>query len=224
MATKFPSPNRSRRSNKSSDGSGGDRLGSLFSGGDNNGGEQKKSRSRTKRGEELRHSSHTQATYGTTKERIYDSVPPSYLHNPKSADPILFYLPRLLENSLEAKDNPTLSGGKKKAAQLSLRNLTKAAEEDVRLHRARVQAGLGRDIRLLRTYQLEADPQYKQRQERLAERADLINELDSQSEVILEEMQNKSDSHGLTQSERAQVHLARWQRAARGGRTLCGRG
>ena len=151
-------------------------------------------------------------SYSSNKERIHDVVPPSYLGNPKRADPILYYIPRLLTHHKETVENPSIISEKKRSSQLSLRNLIKAAEEDVRLHRARQQAGLARDVRLLRNYHLEGDPHYKERQERLAERSDLIDELTNQAEEILREIQDKHDA-GLTQSELAQVHLARWQRA-----------
>lgn len=151
-------------------------------------------------------------TSASSKERLYDSIPEPYLYNPRGTEPMLHFLPRLLKNAAESKDNPPAV--KKKAYQLTLRNLIKAAEEDIRLHRARVQAGIGRDVRLLRTYQLEADPAYKQRQERLAQRTALYDELTEQTEAILESMaQESSTTEGLTQAERAQVHLARWQKA-----------
>ena len=171
-----------------------DRLGSVFS-------DAKKKSSRAK------------DQQPSATERIHDVIPPGYLYNPKQADPVLYYLPRLMQKNLDAQQDPTITGGKKKAAQLSLRNLTRAAEEDVRLHRARIQAGLARDIRLLRTYQLASDPLFKERQERLSERATLIDELTKQSETIMQELQDTAGTKGLTQAERAQVHLAHWQRA-----------
>jgi hypothetical protein len=148
-----------------------------------------------------------------TKDRINDTIPQSFLVNPKSAEPELHFLPKLLHNAEEAKSNQAISAGKKKTYQLSLRNLVKAAEEDIRLHRARVQAGMTRDVRLLRTYQIEADPSYKARKDRLSERASLIEELKTQTESILEGLEESRDSQGLTLAERAQVHLAHWQRA-----------
>lgn len=148
-------------------------------------------------------------------ERIYDAIPQEYLiANGRRCEPMLHFLPRLLKNNAEAKDTPStvLSSGKKKSYQLTLRNLMKAAEEDIRLHRARIQAGINRDIRLLRSYQLESDPQYKDRKDRLEDRAALVAELDDQSESILEGLEEAKNRQGLTQAERSQVHLAHWQR------------
>ncbi|GAX12358.1 hypothetical protein FisN_1Hh291 [Fistulifera solaris] len=146
-------------------------------------------------------------------DRIYDTIPDKYLYNSKNIEPTLYFLPRLLENNAEARRDPTAVAGKKKAYHLTLRNLIKAAEEDVRLHRARVQAAQVKDVRLLRNYQLETDPEYKERTDRLKERQALIDELNDQAHAILEGLHDNQDGQGLTQAERAQVHLARWQRA-----------
>ena len=70
-------------------------------------------------------------TSGADHGGSMDSLPSTFRTNPKQADPILFYLPRLI--SSEEKDDESL---------LDLKSLLQAAEDDVRLHRGRVQAGL----------------------------------------------------------------------------------
>lgn len=63
------------------------------------------------------------------KQSIFDSIPPEYRYNPTSTQPLLHYLPKI-ENAL------------------NLRQLLKAANADIRLHRARVKAALENNVKL----------------------------------------------------------------------------
>jgi hypothetical protein len=75
---------------------------------------------------------------GSTNERnVFETLPPAYQFNPKAADPVLFYLPRLLQQQQQQN-----AGGSSTHRNLSLDQLLTAAEDDVRLHRARIQASL----------------------------------------------------------------------------------
>lgn len=91
------------------------------------------------------------------------------------------------------------------------RVLLAAAEDDIRLHRARLQAAARQDVSLLRTYQLETDSQWLARQQRLNERELMLSKLDTERPIILKEL--ITPPTGLTAEEAAQVQLARWQRA-----------
>jgi hypothetical protein len=133
---------------------------------------------------------------------VYDSIPEEYFLNPRQTDPLLHYLPKL------AKD-----AGDQMLDQLALRDLLQAAEQDVQLHRARTQAALDNNVKLLRQYQLEKDPNYQARHTRLEERASLVQELESQASTILQALQEISEARGMTQAERTQLQLDRWQRA-----------
>lgn len=184
-------------------------------------------------GEDLRNSTHTMTStiqtastgYQQQKERsIYDSLPQEYQYNPKSAEPALHYLPRALNSNATAptatrhkssRYHDNTNNNNNNSADngvVSLRNLLRAAEQDVRLHRARVQAGLQQDLKLVRTYQLETDPEYQSRLERLAERHAVVQELQAEQQEILQNLEN-AEARGLTLTERTQLQLARWERA-----------
>ena len=64
---------------------------------------------------------------------------------------------------------------------------------------------------MLRKYQLETDPAWLARQQRLNERELMLSKLDTERPIILKELLNPPT--GLTPEEAAQVQLARWQRA-----------
>ena len=65
------------------------------------------------------------------EKSILDVLPPDYRYNPKSTAPILYHL----QKTLEPKNGET-------KIDISLETLLDAADNDVRLHRARVQAGI----------------------------------------------------------------------------------
>ena len=65
------------------------------------------------------------------EKSVLDVLPPDYRYNPKVAAPILYHL----QKTLEPKNGET-------RVDISLETLLNAAENDVRLHRARVQAGI----------------------------------------------------------------------------------
>ncbi len=135
-----------------------------------------------------------------TADNILDVLPLEFQRydGNTSVDPSLYYLPK------QANVN---SGNKFPNFRVYLG----AAEDDVRLHRARLQAAKNGDLSLLRKYQLETDPAWLSRQQRLNERELMLSKLDMERPLILKELLNPPT--GLTQEESTQVQLARWQRA-----------
>eukprot|EP00934_Nitzschia_sp_Nitz4_P003400 Nitzschia sp. Nitz4//scaffold143_size57137//21464//24922//NITZ4_006513-RA/size57137-processed-gene-0.48-mRNA-1//-1//CDS//3329536443//3390//frame0 len=141
-----------------------------------------------------------------TAETVLDVIPPEFrkasvvaasgAHKLSSVEPQLHYLPRQ-------------STGQQKFP--NLRVLLAAAEDDIRLHRARLQAVQQADVSLLRTYQLETDATWLARQQRLHERELLLSKLTTERSVILTDL--TTPPTGLTPQEATQVQLARWQRA-----------
>jgi hypothetical protein len=144
-------------------------------------------------------SSTSRDTSNSRAERnINDYLPESFLYQPKQADPILFYLPRLVQSR---RNEP-----------IALQKLLTAADEDARLHRARVKAGLEQDHRLVRSYKLETDMVYKERKQRLEEQQATCKELEESAERIRNEL-GQTAPLGMTMAEKTQIQLARWQRA-----------
>ena len=168
---------------------------------------------------------------------VYDFIPKTYEHNPTQAEPILYYLPKTVA-SLQQQAQQTAAGAlaaQKKKLELgqavpntpipssataptgaTLRTLLNAAEEDVRLHRARIKAALDQDLRRLRQYRLENDPTWIQRQEILEERNTIMDQLQTDAQVIWNELQDETKQKKeleFTPAERQQLQLARWQRA-----------
>lgn len=70
---------------------------------------------------------------GGGEKSILDVLPPEYRYNPKNAAPVLYHL----QKTLEGKN----TNGESKV-DVSLETLLNAADNDVRLHRARVKAGI----------------------------------------------------------------------------------
>lgn len=124
---------------------------------------------------------------GGKKKSVFDSVPPEYLVNPPRTDPVLHYLPKLDQT-------------------LNLRQLLKAANADIRLHTARVQAAVQDNHKLIRTYQLEKDPVYAEKKKRLAERQETILETSQ-----LDPTAAFSVPSGVTAFEKQQLQLAHWK-------------
>ena len=138
-------------------------------------------------------------------ESVYDSIPPEYLQNPDRAEPTLHFTTRL-------SNNHTMS--KKKGITLApLSELLKAADQDVQLHQARVQAAIQEDPLLLRQYVQDRDPAYMERTARLSERDKLISELKSQSTTIMNSLKETTQTRGMTQAEKTRLLLERWQQA-----------
>lgn len=65
------------------------------------------------------------------EKSVLDVLPPDYRYNPKTAAPNLYHL----QKALEPKNGET-------KVDISLETLLGAADNDVRLHRARMQAGI----------------------------------------------------------------------------------
>jgi hypothetical protein len=142
-----------------------------------------------------------------TADNILDVLPQEYEHfvqqeygreGGTSVDPLLYYLPKQATGTSASKFP-------------NFRVLLAAAEDDIRLHRARLQAANKQDLALLRTYQLETDALWLARQQRLNERELMLSKLDTERPIILKELVTAPT--GLTAQEAAQVQLARWQRA-----------
>lgn len=66
-----------------------------------------------------------------SEKSILDVLPPEYRYNPKNAAPVLYHLQKTVESK----------NGENKV-DVSLETLLNAADNDVRLHRARVKAGV----------------------------------------------------------------------------------
>jgi hypothetical protein len=169
-------------------------------------------------------------------DNVLEYIPHEYLSRPDKAEPALFYLPKMVlssgmagvsNSSITPSNAPGGAAGADPAAAASsgvstktsssskfpnLRVLLAAAEDDVRLHRARQQAGRNRDPKLLQTYKIETDTSWLARQGRLNERDLLLGKLDTERHVILKELLEGNTS-GLTAKEATAIQLARWQRA-----------
>jgi Exocyst complex component Sec10 len=141
---------------------------------------------------------------------IHEALPPEYKYNPTTTAPILYYLPRLQqaiqpENKKGGTPSPPVS--------VSVHQWLRAAGGDVRLHRARVQAGIHNNLKLIRTYQLDSDPVHVARIKALEERSAAKQELLHQADTIIQELTDSLTTKGLTAYEKQQLQLARWQRA-----------
>jgi hypothetical protein len=151
------------------------------------------------------------------QETVLDVIPQDYLFNPNIAEPCLHYLPKAVALAANAA---AMSAAQNTQANNTLkfpnlRLLLAAAEDDLRLHRARVQAGKATDPSLLRSYKIATDATWLARQQRLNERVLMLQKLDTERTLILKELLQAGDSttRGLTAKEKTQVQLARWQRA-----------
>jgi hypothetical protein len=145
-------------------------------------------------------------------ENVLEYIPEEYVLQPETAEPLLHFLPRMVSNSDSSPSQQAgvSVGGNTKFPNLKV--LLSAAEDDIRLHRARVQAAKATDISLLRRYVIESDDQWLARQQRLNERDLMLSKLNTERAIILREL-GESSVKGLTAQELTQVQLARWQRA-----------
>ena len=130
-------------------------------------------------------------TYDTSNEAS-DSIPDDYRKHLENTEPILHYLKACPDNA-------------------SLARLLKAADDDIRLHQARIKAVVNNDPKIVQDYQFETDEALLQRQARQEDRLEMLERLQQDATKILEELQETKK--GLTNAERSQVKLARWQRA-----------
>lgn len=168
---------------------------------------RKKSSSKTTSGDSLLRSDRT-GTSKNSDSNVLQNIPKDYLSKPEKAEPILYYLPKSSSN-----DSNNSNGGNIKSNKFpSLRLLLAAAQDDIRLHRARQQAGKYRDPKLISTYKIENDQLWLTRQQRLHERDLLLGKLDMERELIVKELL-EGNTTGLTAKEATAIQLARWQRA-----------
>ena len=119
-------------------------------------------------------------------------IPEEYRKHGVDTEPILYYI-------------------REKTEEESLDTLMEAAQRDVRLHHARIRAALLNNPTLLAEYDYMQDPAYIARQERKKERIAVVESLAKEAKTILKELDE--EKLNLTQAERTQVKLARWQRA-----------
>jgi len=147
-------------------------------------------------------------------ENILEYIPPEYLQNQDTAEPVLHFLPKMVANTDGSGGTGSApgSGVTSNTKFPNLRVLLSAAEDDIRLHRARVQAAKANNINFLRSYKIENDELWLLRQQRLKERTLMLSRLNTERSMILKELQ-ESNVKGLTSQEMTQVQLARWQRA-----------
>lgn len=154
-----------------------------------------------------------------TAENVLEVLPSDYVvkhaasssSSSSNVEPVLYHLPKLAAGTTAAA---AASSGGTTTTFPNLRVLMAAAQEDIRLHRARQQAAKERDLRHLKHYQLEQDQLWLARQQRLNERALLWQELLTQGPRIWKDLQEgPNPKQGLTAHEATQVQLARWQRA-----------
>eukprot|EP00533_Pseudo-nitzschia_delicatissima_P009558 CAMPEP_0116091952 /NCGR_PEP_ID=MMETSP0327-20121206/7779_1 /TAXON_ID=44447 /ORGANISM="Pseudo-nitzschia delicatissima, Strain B596" /LENGTH=1168 /DNA_ID=CAMNT_0003583337 /DNA_START=103 /DNA_END=3606 /DNA_ORIENTATION=+ len=142
---------------------------------------------------------------------VLQNIPKEYLSKPEKAEPILYYLPKTSNNNGSESHNS--NGGNIKSNKFpSLRVLLAAAHDDIRLHRARQQAGKFRDPKLISSYKIENDQSWLTRQQRLHERELLLGKLDMERNLIVKELL-EGNTAGLTAKEATAIQLARWQRA-----------
>jgi hypothetical protein len=162
---------------------------------------------------------------------IHETLPTEYRYNPTTTDPILYYLPRLMHAiqqeqqaalAVQARNNKKKGGSMTTTTNLiipsnlsvSIREWLRAASGDIRLHRARVQAGIQGNLKLIRTYQLDSDPIHISRMKRLQEQNQMKDDLIHQADTILQELNDSlTITKGYTAYEKQQLQLARWQRA-----------
>ncbi|CAB9528004.1 expressed unknown protein [Seminavis robusta] len=173
---------------------------------------------------------------------VHDYIPKSYQYNPAAAEPILYYMPKTMASlqhqakqvaaaAIAAQEKMIAAGhavpnttppvsAATAPTGATLRTLLIAAEEDVRLHRARAKAALEQDLRRLRTYRLENDPVWMKRKEILEERNTIIDQLQTDSQQIWNDLlqaqddnKKKKEMDTLSPAERQQLQLARWQKA-----------
>ena len=166
-------------------------------------------------------------SHSQLQDTVYELIPQEYVFDPVNAEPILFYLPKAmaLSNAQAAAEHTPAKEKSRKGPNSgsnipqsnikfpNFRLLLSAADDDLKLHRARVQAGKANDPTLLRSYKIEMDPTWLARQQRLNERLLMLSKLDTEREMILNEMKQENTVKGLTAAEKTQVQLARWQRA-----------
>eukprot|EP00526_Cylindrotheca_closterium_P001991 CAMPEP_0113603118 /NCGR_PEP_ID=MMETSP0017_2-20120614/1110_1 /TAXON_ID=2856 /ORGANISM="Cylindrotheca closterium" /LENGTH=1139 /DNA_ID=CAMNT_0000511493 /DNA_START=306 /DNA_END=3725 /DNA_ORIENTATION=- /assembly_acc=CAM_ASM_000147 len=147
-------------------------------------------------------------------ENILEYIPQEYLDNVETAEPVLHFLPKMVASTDEsgASGSTPGSGVQSNTKFPNLRVLLSAAEDDIRLHRARLQAAKANNINFLRSYKIENDEMWLLRQQRLNERTLMLSKLNTERSMILKELQ-ESNVKGLTPQEMTQVQLARWQRA-----------
>ena len=124
---------------------------------------------------------------------VYEVIPEDYKKHHQDAEPQMHYLKQVDEEE-------------------SLSTLITAALQDIRLHQARIKASLLNDTTWLQTYSFAYDDAYQERVARREARLAYLNKLQRDATLILRELEDDKKVL-LTQGERVQVKLARWQRA-----------
>ena len=137
---------------------------------------------------------------GAKRDDPLKVIPDEYRKHGFDTEPMLHYL------TLQAEDEPSLA------------ILLDAAQQDIRLHQARIKAAQQNDPSLLASYDFTEDPLWKDRQEKKKDRLSNMEELQKEAREILQNLKketvekNKSKEI-LTGTEQIQLKLARWQQA-----------
>lgn len=139
----------------------------------------------------------TEDAEGTTNEEqqldLLEVIPDEYKKHQQDTEPMLHYLRKVNEEE-------------------KLSTLMMAAQQDVRLHQARIKASIKNDVSLLKDYSFQKDQQLQERLARKEARKLQFQKLQQDANVILQELEEDKKTL-LTSTERIQVKLARWQRA-----------
>lgn len=122
------------------------------------------------------------------------TIPDEYKKHHQDTEPMLHYLTLISEE------------------EESLSTLLQAAQKDIRLHQARIKASIKNEVALVKEYSVHSDHVYQDRLQRKESRLVTYTSLQKDATLILHELEDDKKAL-LTQAERIQVKLARWQRA-----------
>ena len=124
---------------------------------------------------------------------VMEFIPEEYKKHHQDTEPMLHFLRQVSEEE-------------------KLSTLMMAAQQDVRLHQARIKASVRNDVSLLKDYSFQKDQLLQERLARKEARKNQFQKLQQDAKTILHELEDDKKTV-LTQTERIQVKLARWQRA-----------
>ena len=122
------------------------------------------------------------------------TIPDEYKKHQQDTEPMLHYLTLISEE------------------EEALSTLLQAAQKDIRLHQARIKASIKNEVSLVKEYSVHSDHIYQERLQRKESRLVTYTSLQKDAKLILLELEDDKKAL-LTQAERIQVKLARWQRA-----------
>mmetsp|Transcript_1315 Transcript_1315/g.2048 ORF Transcript_1315/g.2048 Transcript_1315/m.2048 type:complete len:1143 (+) Transcript_1315:61-3489(+) len=155
-------------------------------------------------------------------------IPEEYIYDPLNAEPTLDTLRaaavQYSGETANSQNNSSGIGADDKLNQetdRALKALLDAAETDVNIHMARIKAVLGQDPKLLETYSKYTDPEIQSRIQRLEEMQQQRKDLNSQTQSILNSLNenidmnspSKQKKENLTQAHILERRLTSWERA-----------